>query len=68
MLILHRRHQSSMTLKTSDGPVRVHVFNAERDKSGEPGVKIGIDAPRSVKVIRDESADGQNKPDPKNKK
>jgi len=52
MLILVRKPRQSVILHTQDGPVRVIVFKLERDR-----VSLGIDAPESVVVRREEIDD-----------
>lgn len=48
MLLLGRRHNESVTIYTSDGPIVVTLVESRN------GTRIGIDAPRSVRIVRTE--------------
>lgn len=52
MLVLGRRKNESIIIKTSDGEIRVTVL--ER-KNGHQ--RLGFDAPDSVKILREEVAE-----------
>jgi len=52
MLVLSRKINESIRIETSDGPVDVKVTRAEGKN-----VRLAIDAPRAVKVLRAEVAD-----------
>lgn len=48
MLLLGRRHNESVTIYTSDGPIVVTLVESRN------GTRIGIEAPRQVRIIRTE--------------
>ena len=51
MLILTLKRRQAIVLQTSDGPVTVIFFEEE---DGNPNrVKVGVKAPREVKVLRE---------------
>jgi carbon storage regulator CsrA len=54
MLILSRRPGESLILETSDGPIQVTLTYIDEERWQG---KIGIDAPQSVKVLREELLD-----------
>lgn len=56
MLILTRRIEQSIYIETPDGRVQVMVLGVERDR-----VKLGILAPVSVRVLREELAGEQQR-------
>lgn len=49
MLTINRRPGEAFTLQTSDGPIRI-IYRCHR----RGGAHISIEAPQSVKVLRDE--------------
>lgn len=49
MLVLTRKQSECITIFTTDGPIRVMVVRLERGQA-----RIGVDAPRHVRVMRDE--------------
>lgn len=49
MLVLSRKNGEKISLTTSDGEIVVVVLEAKNNK-----VKLGIVAPKSVKVARDD--------------
>jgi carbon storage regulator len=49
MLVLSRREGEALILNTSDGEIVVSIELLQGSQ-----VKVGIDAPQSVKVLRDE--------------
>lgn len=49
MLTLSRREDESLVLQTSDGPVVVLINQIQSSQ-----VRVSIDAPQCVKVLRDE--------------
>lgn len=49
MLCLKRRTGERIVLMTSDGRVTVQVYDIDRGT-----VKLGIDAPQAVKILREE--------------
>ncbi len=52
MLVLGRRPNQTIIIETASGTVTVKVTKLERQQ-----VKLGIDAPQSVKVLRGELKD-----------
>lgn len=52
MLTLSRREDEALVLQTSDGPVLVLI-----NQIGASQVRVSIDAPQCVKVLRDELLD-----------
>lgn len=52
MLVLTRRVDEKLTLHTSDGMVTIVVCKAEGGSC-----RIGIDAPKSVQILRDNAKD-----------
>lgn len=52
MLTLSRREDESLVLQTSDGPVVV-LINQIRGSQ----VRVSIDAPQTIKILRDELLD-----------
>lgn len=60
MLVLARSLNESITIQLPDGrSVKVTLARAWRD-----GARIGIDAPRDVKVLRTELIEGEAPPPP----
>lgn len=57
MLVLKRGKDESIVISTSDGEIRLMITDA----SGP--VSIGIDAPRSCTVLREELISGQTLPE-----
>ena len=53
MLVLCRRTGESIILRTSDGPIEVMLCSVSRGDRG----RLGITAPKSVKIQRDEHID-----------
>ena len=51
MLILTRKIDQAIVIRTSDGEILVMPLGIERDR-----VKLGINAPAAVKVLREEIA------------
>jgi len=49
MLILSRREGESVILETSEGPISVAITNVDGNQ-----IKMGLDAPESVKILREE--------------
>lgn len=49
MLVLSRQVDETLIIRTSDGPIRVTLVDIRGNK-----VRIGIDAPKSVRVDREE--------------
>ncbi|MCP5305544.1 MAG: carbon storage regulator [Chromatiaceae bacterium] len=52
MLILTRREGESIILETSDGPIRVTLV----EYKSSTDTAVGIEAPSSVKILREEIA------------
>lgn len=52
MLVLTRKQQEAIRFVTSDGLIRVTVFEV----TGTGAVRLGIEAPASVQIVRDELA------------
>ena len=48
MLVLTRAQDQSILLQTSDGPIEITVTRSDRP------IRIGIEAPRSVRITRPE--------------
>lgn len=62
MLVLSRKKTQTILLHTKDGPVEITVLQT---KGGT--VKIGIDAPQSVRAVRGELEDfNEPNPNPEN--
>lgn len=57
MLVLSRMTREGIVLKTSDGEILIQVLRVDG-----PRVKIGVDAPGAVKVLRDEIFDLYDRP------
>lgn len=57
MLILKRRVDEQVFLRTSDGLIRITVAGMKGDKT----VNIGVDAPSTVKVLRGELVDEEER-------
>lgn len=56
MLVITRKAEQSIELDipTSDIHITVHIFEIEGDR-----IKVGIDAPQQVRVLRSELQGGQ---------
>ena len=52
LLLAHHEHET-IILETSDGPIEVRLSRLDG-----PQARIGIDAPKSVRIIRKDTADG----------
>jgi carbon storage regulator len=49
MLVLSRREGEAIILETSDGPITIRLTEYNGSQT-----RIGVEAPRSVKVLREE--------------
>ncbi len=49
MLVLTRKTEQEIVINTSDGEIRIKIIEIGRDK-----VKVGFEAPPSVKILRAE--------------
>lgn len=58
-LILTRRHAESVTVQTSDGPVRITSY-----LRGRRQVQLAIDAPDACVILREELHTDPNTPAP----
>ncbi len=55
MLVVGRRLKESITILSSDGPVVITIL----ERKGSDGFRVGINAPREVKVVRTELLDNE---------
>lgn len=56
MLVLARKEAQSIVIDTTDGPIEVYMVRLT--KKGGNKAMIGIDAPKSCRVLRKELIDG----------
>ena len=52
MLVLSRREGEAIILETSDGPITIRLTEYNGSQT-----RVGVEAPRSVKVLREELLD-----------
>jgi carbon storage regulator CsrA len=52
MLVLSRREGEAIILETSDGPITIRLTEYNGNQT-----RVGVEAPRSVKVLREELLD-----------
>lgn len=58
MLVLTRKVGEAIILETTDGPIKIMIT-----KKSEHSFKFGIDAPKSVLILREELLDRERKED-----
>ena len=51
MLVLTRRAGEAVTIETTDGTITVHYLGSR----GNDQARIGFDAPRHIKILRDDA-------------
>jgi carbon storage regulator CsrA len=56
MLVLGRNLDQSIILFTNDGPIEIKILN-----SSHRGIRVGIKAPETVKILRKELLSKGNK-------